>query len=425
MKNKKFSLGKLFFNDRFVLIFSVFAAMVIWIAVAINVSPETERVVKNVKVTIDTKNSVPAQLGLKAFGDTEYTVDVTVVGKKYLVSPTALTADDIVVAAITENVTTAGINTLELKATSADHGGEFKITSLSKRNINVYFDVEKTKEFSIKPDIVASGNFSLTEDGFKTGTPLLSVSTVTVTGPETELSKVNSVVARATVSSTLHAATTLDAEVLILDAKGKESFKYLSMNYSGDLSMTVPVVGTKNLGTSVTFKNATNYYLEHPLPCEITPSSGNFDVSIEEFRVVKTALVGTIDFKELSVSKNTFTFPTSNLTDIVYNGKASVFSVTVDMTGMEQRKFTVPLKNISIINKVGTDEITIPDGLNTEVTIVGPAETISLLTTDNIFAEIDLQSEVLEPGDFVRDARVYTSNTTCWAYGTYTCKIEY
>ncbi len=423
MKKKRFFLGNLFFNDRFVLVFSVFAAVVVWIAVALNVSPETERVVKNVKVTFDRKNSVPAQLGLTAFGDTDFTVDVTVIGKKYLVSPTALTADDIVVTALTESVTSAGINTLDLKATATD-SGEFKIVSLSKKTVDVYFDVEKTKEFSIDPDIVASGDFAMTSEGFKIGTPLLSVSTVTVTGPATELSKVDSIVARAAVTATLQTATTLDAEVLILDAEGKESFKYLSMNYNGDLSMTVPVVGNKKLTTSVTFKNATNYYLEHPIKYGITPANGYFDVSVEEFKTMKSAVVGTIDFEQLSVSKNTFTFPTANLTDIVYTGKEALFDITVDMTGMEQRAFTVPLKNIKLPKTVNADEVTVLDGLNSEVTIVGPAETISLLKDEDIFAEIVLESEILNPGEYTCDVHVYTSNTTCWAYGTYTCKIE-
>jgi len=124
MKTGRFSLNRLFNNDRFVLIFSIITAIIVWTLVAINVSPETERVVPNVKVTIETKNSVPTQLGLKVFGETDFYVDVTVVGKKYLVSQSALSAEDIIVSAITEDVTTAGIHRLDLKATSTS-GNDF------------------------------------------------------------------------------------------------------------------------------------------------------------------------------------------------------------------------------------------------------------------------------------------------------------
>ena len=171
MKLSRFSLNNLFNNDKFVLFFSIVVSITIWVLVAINVSPETERVVQNVKVVVETKNSVPSQLGLKVFGETDFYVDVTVVGKKYLVSQNALSADDISVSAVTEYVNTAGTHRLDLKAT-AKNSGEYEIVGMSKQSVEVYFDVEKTQEFSITPEIIADGDFSLTETEFKLGEPL-------------------------------------------------------------------------------------------------------------------------------------------------------------------------------------------------------------------------------------------------------------
>ncbi len=424
MKTGKITLNNLFNNDKFVLIFSIVTAIIIWTLVAINVSPETERVVPNVKVTVETKNSVPTQLGLKVFGETDFYVDVTVVGKKYLVSQSALSADDITVSAITEDVTTAGIHRLDLKATSTS-GNDFEIVRLSKPTVEVYFDIEKSQEFSISPDIVKEGDFELTEKDFKIGTPLLSVSTITINGPATEISKIKSVIARASISSTLLSTTTLVSELHILDENDLENFKYLSANLTGDISMTLPVYGVKNLPVEVVFKNATSYYLSNPLKYTATPARDKFDVSVEEYEAKKTAIVGSIDFKDISIENNKFSFPTEKLTDIAYSSmNVKSFLIEIDMSNMEQRTFTLPAKNIKIINNVNENPVTIESG-NIIVTIVGPAETIELLKGDSIFAEVDLKSQELESGTHSFDARVYTSNTTCWAYGKYTCEISY
>jgi len=424
MKTGRFSLNRLFNNDRFVLIFSIITAIIVWTLVAINVSPETERVVPNVKVTIETKNSVPTQLGLKVFGETDFYVDVTVVGKKYLVSQSALSAEDIIVSAITEDVTTAGIHRLDLKATSTS-GNDFEIVGLSKSTVEVYFDIEKSQEFSITPDIVKQGDFELTEKEFKIGTPLLSVSTITINGPATEISRIASVIARATLGSTLLSTTTLVSELHILDENNIESFKYLSTNLTGDISMTVPVYGVKTLPVEVIFKNATSYYLSNPLKYTATPASDKFDVSVEEYESIKTAIVGSIDFKDISIDKNKFSFPADNLTDIAYSSiNVRSFDIVIDMSNMEQRTFTLPVKNIKIINNINDNPVTI-EGKKIFATIVGPAETIELLKADSIFAEVDLKSQELETGTHSFEARVYTSNTTCWAYGRYTCEISY
>ncbi|MEG1614935.1 MAG: hypothetical protein RR343_05580, partial [Oscillospiraceae bacterium] len=75
-KNKKISLQNLLYNRNFLIGFSLAMALVIWITVTLNESPEVERTIKNVPVEIDT--SVPKQLGYQLFGEDKFFVDVTV-----------------------------------------------------------------------------------------------------------------------------------------------------------------------------------------------------------------------------------------------------------------------------------------------------------------------------------------------------------
>lgn len=106
----------LIYNNKLAMLFSLILAFGIWIWVAIEKSPVVEITVSAVPVKIDMENSVPAQLHLQTFGQTEFYVDVTVTGKRFVVS--ALTPEDLTVTAQTNYVDSAGTKSLQLKATA-------------------------------------------------------------------------------------------------------------------------------------------------------------------------------------------------------------------------------------------------------------------------------------------------------------------
>ena len=85
-KNTKYTLSSLLANNRFLLIASFIISFVLWVWVAIEQSPEVQRVINNVPVSIKYENSVPEKLGLQIFGKSDFTIDITVTGKKYIVS---------------------------------------------------------------------------------------------------------------------------------------------------------------------------------------------------------------------------------------------------------------------------------------------------------------------------------------------------
>ena len=53
MKKRKLPISKLFYNNRFAMVFSIIVAVIIWLVVALFFSPEVERVIKNVPVKIE------------------------------------------------------------------------------------------------------------------------------------------------------------------------------------------------------------------------------------------------------------------------------------------------------------------------------------------------------------------------------------
>ncbi len=413
----KFKLNDLFNNDKFLLFFSLVAALVIWLLVVVNVSPATTRVIQGVKVTID--STVPSQFGLEVFGEKEFTVDVTVKGKKYQISPAALSSEDIVVTAQTNSVDSAGNRTLQLKAEPAE-GADYTITNISSKTIDVYFDTAKTVQMVIEPQVITDG-FSIVEEGFTSGNINLSETSVTVTGPSTEINRIEKVVAKLVLEKSLSSNKSADAEIVLLNDKNKSDFKYVTMNIE-KVVLTIPVLQVKELETVVAFKNAPDNFIVTPLEYTISPSKDLFNISVDDYDKTVDFTVGTIDFKTLSPSNHVFTFLAEDVS-IAENSNTEEFTVNVDMSGISQEYITCSAENFDI-NNPDKKEYKI-SGLNKSVIVVGREKELESITEENIKVEIDLSELDISQGQSVTvPAVVSVDNSGCWIYGTYFVEVS-
>lgn len=415
--NLNSKLIKLLSNNKVLLILSLMVALLIWVMVVINVSPAVTRVVQGVKVNIDT--TVPSQFGLETFGETEFTVDVTVKGKKYLISPSALSADDIVVTAQTTNVDSAGKRTLQLKAESASGSNDYTISSISQKTVEVFFDTAKTVEMIIEPDVVTAKS-GLVKDGFTTGEINLSETSVTVTGPSTEVNKIEKVVARLKLDAPLTGNKSADAELIALDDAGKDSFDYLVLS-TDSVVLTIPVLQVKKAETSVTFKNAPDAYVLAPLSYKINPSSESFKISVDDYDKTTSCSVGTVDFRQLSPTNHVFTFSADDL-NLADDSKTKDFVVNVDVSGLSQEYFTVPSTRVKV-NSDTKKQYSV-SGLNKSVVVVGTDKDLESITVDMITVEVDLSDVDMREGQTVTvPAAVSLNSTNCWIYGNYSVEI--
>lgn len=408
----KFKLNDLFNNDIFVFVFSLFAALVIWLLVVVNVSPATTRVIKDVKVIID--STVPSQFGLEVFGENEFTVDVTVKGKKYQISSAALSADDIVVTAQTNNVDSAGKRVLQLKP-EIPEGADYTITSISSKTIDVYFDTSKTVQMIIEPQVVTD-DFPIVEDGFTSGNINLSETSVTLTGPSTEINRIEKVVAKLELEKSLSSNKSADAEIVLLNDKNRSDFKYVTMSID-KVVLTIPVLRVKELETVVAFKNAPDNFIVTPLKYTVSPSKELFNISVDEYDKTVDYIIGTIDFKTLSPSNHVFTF-LSEHTAISEGSETTEFTVKVDMSGISQEYITCSPEKF-IINNPPKNDYKI-SGLNKSVLVLGAEKDLKSITQDDIKVEIDLSDLEISSGQTVSvPAVVSVNNAGCWIYGTY------
>lgn len=413
----KFKLNDLFNNDLFVFVFSLFAALVIWLMVVVNVSEPTTRVIKDVKVNID--STVPSQFGLEVFGETEFTVDVTVKGKKYQISPAALTSEDVIITAQTNSVDSAGKRVLQLKP-EIPEGADYTITNISSKTVEVYFDTSKTVQMVIEPQVITD-DFPVVEEGFTSGDINLSETSVTITGPSTEINRIEKVVAKLELEKSLSSNKSADAELILLNDKNRSDFRYVTMSID-KVVLTIPVLRVKELETIVAFKNAPDNFIVTPLEYTISPAKDFFNISVDDYDKTVDFTVGTIDFKTLSPSNHVFTFSSENIS-VAEESETDEFTVNVEMSGISQEYITCSAEKFIVNNPDKTDYKI--SGLNKSVVVVGSEKDLESITEDDIKVEIDLSDVDISKGQTVTvNAVVSVNNAGCWIYGTYSVEVS-
>ena len=422
MKIKNFSFNNLFYNNRFVMAFSLVMAVVVWLIVAIQFSPQDERVVMDVPVKIIMSSNIET-FDLQIFGIADFKVDVTVTGKRHMVSSNNLSADDFIVTANTNYVDSAGKYSLKLDVRKKTQDSDFEILKISNENIEVYFDSYKESEYTLIPETISSGN--IIPKGYFKDSEILSAKTVTVSGPATEVNKISKVYARITVDTVLTATKTYKAEIIPLGEYGSVP-RYLSINNGNvDIAVTVPIYKVAELPVTVSFKNSPAYFLENPLQFTCNPQIATFGVDETVLESMKQASIMTIDFSTIKSGKNVFSVKSKVIENIKVVDNTEEFKVTVDAGSLTEKKFSLTETNILLQNINKENTATLISKSIQNVVVVGDKTTIETLTPDNIFADIDFANTVLENGTIKIPAKIYVKDhDDCWIYGQYSVEVN-
>ncbi len=410
-------------SNRLCFIFSLILAVIIWAIVSVYASPTVTRTVKSVPVSIDmSDDSNPVKLGLTIFGQTEFTVDVTVSGKKYLVSESALKAEDLIVTASTSYVSESGKNTLRLKAAAVSGGNDVTITSLSTDSIQVYFDYLRTSQQTVEADVRYSVSQE-PDDGLVVGAPILSQNTVTISGPATGIRKVSRVVARVNLESPPSETSVYDAQITALDAYGDE-VEYVSADVDS-FTLTIPVKRVVDARVVVNFTNVPNAFVSDGLP-EYVASPAKISVEVpvgeadeNEFDVN----VGTIDFDQLSNAVNEFVFDTDDL-DYETHGDVNEINVTVDLSNLDNLVISdITVDDVRIVNAPADKSFTVTALDYSSIDMIGPSDSLARLTKESLMIELDPGNSDLKNGVNTVPVRISSLADDCWAYGTYSVTL--
>ena len=188
---------KIFYNNKFLFILSLVLAVALWAIVKINYSGNTNKIITDVKVSID--SSLAQENDFIPFVEDEgLNVDVEVTGKSYNIS--SLSKDDIIVEASAGYVDSAGYKVLTLTARSSET--EVDIASVTPSTITVFFDRKANDAFNVEAKI-ENGDELQSTDEYYVGKPVPSLNTVNVTGPASVIENLKKVIFTAKVDANL------------------------------------------------------------------------------------------------------------------------------------------------------------------------------------------------------------------------------
>ncbi len=426
MKFKKLSLRQLFSNTKFLVVFSIVVAFIFWIVVALEYAPVIENEIKNIPVKIDMNNSVPDKLGLQIFGQSEYTINVTVKGNRYIVGGDLLTADDFEATAQTAYVDSAGKHSLVVKVTAKDANADYEIVSKSTDYIEVYFDKYAEKDVEVTPRIVSDlDDYTGDDYMFDKADIICETKTVKITGAQTEVNSVTEAFADIPIEKKLTQSETVDASVMLSNGSDLD-LKYVEINGESSLKIpvTLPVYKMQASAVSVSFKNSPSDYINSPLVYSITPSRVRVAVLQNGSDTTNTLEVGSIDFSQITPTNNSFTFLASNVKTAKFLDGTTSFTVEVNTDGLSTQSLEPSINSVKITGGNGVSSGNVNLSSIGNITVVGTQTALKSVKADMLEIGIDLTNTKLEKGENTVPVTVTLKNSNnCWVSGSYTAVI--
>lgn len=426
MKLKKLSLRQLFSNTKFLVVFSILVAFIFWIVVALEYAPVIENEIKDIPVKIDMNNSVPDKLGLQIFGQSDYTINVTVRGNRYIVGGDLLTADDFEATAQTAYVDSAGKHSLVVKVTAKDANADYEIISKSTDYIEVYFDKYAEKEVEVTPRIISElDDYTADDYMFDKADIIYETKTVKVSGAQTEVNSITAAYANIPIEKKLTQSETIDASVVLSNGSDLDS-KYVKINGESSLTVpvTLPVYKMQTSAVSVSFKNTPSDYINSPLLYSISPSRVRVAVLQNGSDTTNSLEIGTIDFANITPSNSSFTFLASNVKTAKFLDGTTSFNVEVNTDGLSTKKLEPNINSIMITGGSGVSAGNVDLSSIGSVTVVGTQTALASVNANMLEVNINLTNIKLEEGENTVPVTVTLKNSkNCWVSGSYSAVI--
>ncbi len=424
MNKSEFKLNKLLYDNRFLMVFSVIAAIVIWAVSVVYLTPETDKTIDNVPVKIQS-SGLSESNNLKAYYDADYRVNVVVRGQRHIVDSVEEIRDDLVVYANTSFISVPGTHTLKLDIDTNSANPQYEIISVSLEEIDVYFDTETQMEFKIEPLI--TGDEGVVADGYIQGDIVVSgTDKVTVSGPSGEVKAIENVFAVASVDDPLTQSAVINAKLNALDEDGN-SVKYIKLSRDENVQVNVNVSKEIELTTKVGFTNIPSLYLEGDYPFEysVTPGTAKFAVDERNINEETGSIeIGKIDFSQIQAGENAIAVDSSEINGLAVLNGSSVFNVTIDASGLSQKtveNIDVLKDKTSFLDAPAGKTVTVDEFNFESVTIVGPNESVLPYSADTVNLVVDLHDIEEESGTFEVPVRIVDDD--CWLYGEYTAVV--
>ncbi len=359
-------MKRLSVSDLLPRILCILVAIVIWLYVMSNNSPDYERTFSGVSVGVENTAVLMSEENLSVISGYGSLVDITVTGKRSDVVSYSL--EDIIASVDVASVKEGGKHQLSVSVATPD-GCVLK--SVYPTSVEVYVDELSTKTVPVKVNI-KSVQYDQT---ILLGAPTPDVSAITVSGPVSVIDAAKNAVVDlelGTVTSSLNAR----GEIRIVNSDGANIVNpYLVISQSS-VGVSVPVYVEKEIPITVEMRHG--YLNDKNSTVTVSPKTITVRADPKLLEGVTSFTVAGID--ETKIGDDTTQIVTINLPEGVENvsGKETA---TISVIHKGTVKKSVAVNNLVLRNPNGLDYTVIGDSVN--VTFRTPKEFADIIMPED------------------------------------------
>lgn len=416
-KLKKVKIGKLFYNNKFVMVFSLVASIITWIAISSSDSESVPVTISDIPVNIQlSENAI--QDGLRIFGGENITARVDITGNRIVVGQ--VTKNDIQITApqAASTIMSPGNYTLELSAKKVGVLQDYQIVSDVKPSVvTVMVDRYRESEFMVEPQI----NFTPKSD-YYVGNTILSSPKVTLYGPEKEISKIKKVVVKEDIPGEVASTVTMKMPILLYDDYGQQITSETIKSSVNEVEVSIPVLMKKKVDLNANFSNLPSEFSLNKDLVKISPPSLEIAGPEKVVSSIKEIKLEEINFSEVNIQNNTFT-RAINLPEGC-KSLNNTYSAEVNLNLSHFKEKTFNINEFNFKNVPSGKTASVYNG-NLNITVVGPASKINNLKSSDIYAEIAFEENKEFSGTMEMPVSLKVNGfNQVWIYGTYFVNVN-
>ena len=401
MKNNKFY--KLLDNSKFNITISIVIALVFSVSIWLSTNNEVELTIEDVPVDFEYNSNTYKNASLDIVDLEELYIDITVSGLSTTVNK--LTQADFIVYVDTNSVTSAGEKQLSLKVSPKNPEATFTIESFSQQTVIVVFEKIASKKFQIETDIA---NIAVAEE-YSLESSNAVPTEVTVTGPETEISKIQSVKAVVETSEELSASAIMSG--IPLKLYDKENNEISTQGFTLDTNMVelnINILKRDQLNLKVEFINVPQGVDIETLEYKLSREVLQVAVPTSQYGEI-TELLWYVDLQQENIDQDIILSLDGKLPE-GYANIENIDGITLsfDTSGYESN--TVEVDEIKIINVPNDYEIKAAQD-TIWVNLYGLPENLQEISGEGIIGEVDASKiQLINGGQLAVPVKVVLPN---------------
>lgn len=424
-RNQPF-LTRIFSHNIVLLVLAFILSFSAWLLIKTNDETDSTAVIKDVPVTIELPEAAVNQ-ELKLFKGGDEKVSVKVKGSRVEVA--YLTEENIkVTSKQSSQLTAPGSYTLDLTASPASLTSGFSIESIDPPSIECFVDSELEREFTIDNKISAEFKDKDNKDKLSVDYAL-SNATVSVSGPTTQVSRIDSVAIVDTVTAVdANYDKTFTEKLLFYDEAGKEltdqDLEMIKKDVN-EVEVKVTALPTKTVNLAVKPVNGPTKSVPE---ITISPKTVTIAGPSDTLQAISndTIIIDSLNFSELDNRKQNKKISIKAPTGCKVVSENKEAQVSVDLSGYSQRIVTA-----TISNRIDATAYNAEFASNTvDITLIGPEDKLEAITASGITAIADftgmLDNVENKTMQLTVPLKISLSSdySDCWIFNSYTTQAS-